>query len=234
MIKQATRTSKNTSTLIDLILSNNRMGISRSGDFPISLSDHDMVGCIRKLHNNKYVPRIINCRDYSSYEPQLMKEDLKTVDWSSVYNANDVNMALKYFEVIMKSIFDRHAPHIVKKVRGKLCPWINSDIRKHMVRRDRILRKSHKTNREGDWNLYKKLRNSCNNKMKYAKREYQKDFLNENLSNPRRFWNTIKDIFPTKTKAMKSGVRSDQNQRSIFSEYIMQMWFNILNRSLFQ
>ena len=67
-----------------------------------------------------------------------------------------------------------------------------------MVRRDRILRKPRKTNREGDWNLYKKLRNSCNNKMKYAKREYQKDFLNENLSNPRRFWNTIKDIFPHK------------------------------------
>ena len=49
----------------------------------------------------------------------------------------------------------------------------------------------------------------------YAKREYQKDFFNENLSNPRRFWNTIKDIFPTKTKAMKSGVCSDQNQPSI-------------------
>ncbi len=95
VIKQATRISKNTSTLIDLILSNNRMGISRSGDFPISLSDHDMVGCIRKLHNNKYAPRIINCRDYSSYEPQLMKENFKTFDWSLVYNANDVNIALK-------------------------------------------------------------------------------------------------------------------------------------------
>ena len=147
-----------------------------------------------------------------------MKEDFKTVDWSSVYNANVVNMALKYFNVIVKSVVDRHAPHIVKKVRGKPCPWINSDIRKLMVRRDRILRKPRKTNKEGDWNLYKKLRNSCNNKMKYAKREYQ-DFLNENLSNPRRFWNTIKDIFPTKTKAMKSGVCSDQNQPSIFSEY---------------
>ncbi len=88
-----------------------------------------------------------------------------------------------------------------------------------MVRRDRMLRKPRKINKEGDWNLYKKLRNSCNNKMKYAKREYQKDFLNENLSNPRRFWNTIKDIFPTKTKAMESGVCSDQNQPSIFSEY---------------
>ncbi len=89
-----------------------------------------------------------------------------------------------------------------------------------MVRRDRILRKPRKTNKEGDWNSYKKLRNSSNNTMKYAKREYQKDFLNENLSNPRRFWNTIiKDIFPTKTKAMKSGVCSDRNQPSIFSEY---------------
>ena len=66
VIKQAIRISKNTSTLIDLILSNNRMGISRSGVFPISLSDHDMVGCIRKLHN-KYAPRIIKCRYYSSY-----------------------------------------------------------------------------------------------------------------------------------------------------------------------
>ena len=122
-----------------------------------------MVGCIRKLHNNKYVPRIINnCRDYSSYEPQLMKEDFKSVDWSSAENANDVNMALKYFNVIVKSIFHRHAPHIVKKVRGKPCPWINSDIRKLLVRGDRILRKPRKTNKEGDWNLYKKLRNSCN------------------------------------------------------------------------
>ncbi len=114
-----------------------------------------------------------------------MKEDFKTVDWSSVYNANDVNMALKYFNIIVKSIFDRHAPHIVKKVRSsKPCPWINSDIRKLIVRRDRIRRKSCKINKEGDWNLYKKLRNSCNNKMKYAKREYQMDLLNENLSNP--------------------------------------------------
>ena len=32
---------------------------------------------------------------YSTYEPQLMKEDFKTFDWSLVYNANDVNMALK-------------------------------------------------------------------------------------------------------------------------------------------
>ena len=50
--------------------------------------------------------------------------------------------------------------------------------------------------------------------MKHAKREYQK-----NLFNPRRFWNIIKDIFPTKSKSMEPTMSSDQNQSSIFSEY---------------
>jgi hypothetical protein len=64
-------------------------------------------------------------------------------------------------------------------VRGKPCPWINSDIRKLMASRDWVLKKCHRTKTEEDWNLYKKLRNLCNNKMKYAKREYQKNLFKE-------------------------------------------------------
>ena len=64
VMKQTTRISKNTFTLIDLILTNNRSVIPRSSVFPISLSNHDMVGCVRKLHNTKKTPRIINCWNY--------------------------------------------------------------------------------------------------------------------------------------------------------------------------
>ena len=216
VIKRPTRISKDTSTLINLILVNNQAIISESGVFPMSISDHDMVGCIRKLHNTKFAHRIINCRNYSSYDPQLMKEDFKTVDWRPVFNTNDVNMALDYFNDVVKGIFDRHAPYIIKKVGGKPCPWINSDIRKLMVSRDRVLKKCRKTLNEEDWNLYKKLRN---NNMKHAKREYQKNLFNENKLNPRRFWNIIKDIFPTKSKSMEPTRLSDQNQSSSFSEY---------------
>ena len=58
--------------------------------------------------------RVINCRNYSSYDPQLMKEYFKTVDWRPVFNANDVNIALDYFNDVVKGIFDRHAPYITK------------------------------------------------------------------------------------------------------------------------
>ena len=123
-----------------------------------------------------------------------------------MYSACDVNQALKYFNGIVRSIFDLHAPHIVKKIRGKPCPWINSDLRKLMIDRDRILRKFRKTKSEDDWNLYKKLRNLCNNTMKYAKAEYRKDLLNENVTSPRKFWSTIKDIFPTKNNLQNPSI----------------------------
>ena len=45
---------------------------------------------------------------------------------------NDVNKALEYFIHTVKAIFDRHAHQMVKKVRGKPCQWINSDVRKTM------------------------------------------------------------------------------------------------------
>ncbi|CAB4036083.1 Hypothetical predicted protein [Paramuricea clavata] len=178
-----------------------------------------MVGCIRKLHNVSFSPKIINCRIYPSYNPEAMKEDFKSVNWSSVYKICDVNQALKCFNGIVKSVFDSHAPHIVKKIRGKPCPWINLDIRKLMTTRDRMLRKFRKTKREEDWNLYKKLRNSCNNKMKHAKGEYQKDLLNENVASPEGSGKRLRIFFPTKNKPKNPSVCNDQNLRGIFSEY---------------
>ena len=79
-----------------------------------------------------------------------MKEDFKTIDWRPVLNANEVNMALDYFNGVVKGIFYRHAPYIIEKVRGKPCPWINSDFRKIMVSRDCVLRKYHRTHNEED------------------------------------------------------------------------------------
>ena len=53
-IKKATRITRESSTLIDLIASNNPSTISKYGVFQSSLYDHDMVGCIRKFYHVKY------------------------------------------------------------------------------------------------------------------------------------------------------------------------------------
>ena len=102
-------------------MSNNPTTIGKSGVFMNSLSDHEMFGCIRKLHQARFAAKVITCRNYSKYEPEEMKEDFRNVNWEQVYNTNDVNEALSCFNCTVKAIFDRHAPQIVKRVKGKPC-----------------------------------------------------------------------------------------------------------------
>jgi exonuclease III len=51
MIKKATRTTKDSSTLIDIILTNNPASIITTEVLPLSISDHDMIACSRKTNN---------------------------------------------------------------------------------------------------------------------------------------------------------------------------------------
>ena len=134
----------------------------------------------------------------------------------------------------MKAIFDRHAPQIVKRVKGKPCPWMISDIRKMMTSRDRMLRKARRTKKEEHWNLYKKLRNQCNNKMKYAKSSFHKETLEENSTKPRRFWNTIKNVFPTKPKQMTTNLyrANDPNRPTMFSTYFASVVRMLKNKAI--
>jgi hypothetical protein len=97
-----------------------------------------------------------------------MNEDFKNVNWWPIDVLRNVNTALKLFNNIVKDTFDLHAPEIVRKVRGETGPWLNSDLRKLMIDRDRMLRKARNTKEEMHWSLYKKLRNSCNNKLRFA------------------------------------------------------------------
>ena len=74
-----------------------------------------------------------------------MNNDFEAVDWEPVYNTNDVNVALNNFHGVVKTIFDRHAPFIVRRIKGKSCPWMHHDLRKIMTDRDRLLTKARKT-----------------------------------------------------------------------------------------
>ena len=94
LIKKATRITMETATLIDIIATNNQAAISCCDVIPSSLSDHDMVGCSRKIHSFKYGPRTIVCRNYAKYDPKEMVKDVKNIDWEPFYQSTCVNPAL--------------------------------------------------------------------------------------------------------------------------------------------
>ena len=107
-----------TATLIDIIATNNQAAISCCDVITSSLSDHDMVGCSRKIHSFKYGPRTIVCRNYAKYDPKEMVKDVKNIDWEPFYQSTCVNSALDYFNTKLRYVFHRHAPTMEKRVKG--------------------------------------------------------------------------------------------------------------------
>ena len=77
IITKPTRISETTETLLDVILTNNPSNIAKHDVISTSIGDHDMPGCVRKINNSSFRPRIITCRDYKNYSPGKMKSYYK-------------------------------------------------------------------------------------------------------------------------------------------------------------
>ena len=211
IVKKPTRVSNESSTMIDLIFTNNESTIAHVDVLPLCLSDHDCVGCVRKINHQKFPPRQITCRNYSRYNPNDFNNDLRSHDWSVMYHMSSVENAWKYFKEVFRNVMDNHAPIIQKRVKGKPCRWLSTEIKELMNRRDKALRKARKTNSETDSAEYKSLKNRCNNKIRVAKNRYQKDLLIENKNNPAKFWQTIKTIFPTAKSSINTQSSVDKD-----------------------
>jgi hypothetical protein len=216
LIDSPTRITKDTSTLIDVILTNVKRNVASVITAPLSLSDHDLIGCVRKLNNQNIKARTIKCRNYLRYNPDNLIRDLAEEIFEPLYRINDVNKAWSFLRNTLTNCFDKHAPTITKRVKGSFAPWLNNGIKELLNHRDKILRKFRKTKSEIHWDEYKRLRNSCTTKIRKARNQYHQTLLTENRHNPRKFWQTIKSIFPSKKNTVGVPAVSDSDKANIF------------------
>ena len=61
-------------------------------------------------------------------------------------------------------------------------------------------KKARKTKKEVDWSTYRNLRNECTRKIRLARSNYNRNLLEENVNQPRKFWKVINSIIPTNSK----------------------------------
>ena len=200
LILNSTRVTNNSATLIDVIHSTHPSNITMSCVIQADISDHDMIGCVRKLNNVKFKSKVITCRNYKSYNPDIINEELRCTNWNVVYSSFCPSKAWDKMKSILLTSLDKHAPWIIiKRFKGKTCPWLDSDVKREMNHRDQLLRKSRKSGNEFDWLSYKRKRNFVNNLIKRTKKEYYEKLLTVNSFKPYKLWKAIKEAFPVTT-----------------------------------
>ena len=154
-----------------------------------------MVGSLRKLNHRKFSPKEVKFRDYFKYNIDTLVQQLTAVDWSIIYDCENVDNCAELLTDIVEKHFNENALVISKRVKGRLCPWLDADLKNRMNARDKMYRKASKSKNEEDWNRYKQLRNKCINELRYAKNRYYEVMLNENKADPSNFWSIIREYF---------------------------------------
>ena len=206
LIKDYTRVTDKTKTIIDLALVSNPDRVSSSGVHSLGLSDHNLIYLIRKNKKVKVPPKIIKYRSMKNFDQaSFIYYSLKKTNWDHVFNYYDVNKALDVWQSLFNKVCDEHAPIKEKLIKGsKLPEWINKDFIKLSKERDYFYKKAHITNDPDDWKSAKLLRNKVNNMNRYLKKTYCTEAINNNVDNCKSLWSTIKKLIPKQQSSIQS------------------------------
>ena len=210
MIKEATRVTENTKSVIDLMIVSDITKVKASGVHDICIADHKLIYLKLLLQRKKSKPMVATVTDYRKLDVKAYKEDVEAAPWWICSIFDDVDDITWCWQRMYNEIKDSHITKRKAKIRTDSLPWVNSEIRKMMNQRYKLLKKckgTPKTSRE--WQDYKRLKNYVTKMMRKAESNYwRKEFQDASCSQD--FWKTYKRV-TRKNITSKIGPIHDQN-----------------------
>ena len=141
-----THHTPHSSSLIDLILTNNKKSIKTFGQTAApGLSKHDLIYCAINLKPPKAERSTILVRDKSKFNQKQFEKDAKKIDWNVIFNEQCINEKIKIFNKLILDLYNTHCPMIEIKPKHLPAPWITPYIRSLMNIRDKMYKQWVKT-----------------------------------------------------------------------------------------
>ena len=195
LITEATRVTNQSRTLIDLFYTNAPNRVVNSGVCHIGLSDHSLIYATRKIAiPSKAKQRFVTSRSFKNFDNDKFCDDLNSLEWDTLKDMSNPNQMWETWKDMFLSVADRLAPMKTKRLRHKRSPWLTSDIRKQMNRRNYLKSLAVKTNNDEDWRNYKSITNEINRAIRKAKALHYKSQINNHSNNPKEIWKIINEV----------------------------------------
>ena len=94
IIKEFTRVTENSRSLIDLLFVNNSHRIVQSGVLQLNLSDHFLVYCVVKSGIPKSSPKVIDHRSFKTFDQNKFTKNLNQIPWSVLDSFDNIDDAV--------------------------------------------------------------------------------------------------------------------------------------------
>ena len=77
----------------------------------------------------KVFTKEVKFQDYSKYNVDTLVQQLTAVDWSIIYNCENVDNFAELLTDILEKHFNEDAPVISKRVKGRPCTLVDADLK---------------------------------------------------------------------------------------------------------
>ena len=204
LIGEPTRFQNNHMSCLDLIFTNNPITVRNPNVYPqINNCDHCPISVGIFLDNTKYNSYKRMVWDFKRGDFDKLRNILYNCRWDSVFTKTCINDKALEFMYIFEKVSEACVPHYETTIRPNNKPYITTEIKKLIRRRDRLyhLYKSTKTQLARD--NYTHARNFVVSKIRESLNYFearQLTALNMPKTNPKLYWKTLKMKYNMKTK----------------------------------
>ena len=202
LIKEPTRVTLNSATLIDHIAVSNPEKIPESGIIKVALSDHYAIYCIRRFMDSfKRHRKTITSRKMKNFNSDKFLYDLCQIDWDQVVATSDnVNSAVEKWSHLLSLVIEKHAPLRTMSFSDKIPPWLTTQLKKLARSRDKLKTAAVKNKSSILMTSYKQMRNKVNNLNKKQKRDYFSNKIASYSGSLKDSWKTINLLLNKRSK----------------------------------
>lgn len=198
------------SSLIDLFLTNRPEKVLTFNQISHGMSKHDIIFGSYACNKRPLSEKQRFTRNYSRINMDMLGNDFNSVSWSPVYNSTSVDVKIDYFNSVLLSLLDCHAPLLPFKKKASLSsvkPWFMNEIKRAITERDLaylafkngVVPRLH----------YTRLRNAATALIKQAKTNFLKPKLDIRLGS-KAIWKNLRNVGVVSSNNVKPCFTADE------------------------
>ena len=219
IIKEPTRTTCNTASLLDHILTNCAEKVSQKGVIDVGLSDHQLIFCTRKIRRTRHnMHNQIQTRSLRNYSAEKLISTLKDIKFPNYDIFSDVNVAYADLTKKISDAIDNVAPIKTLRIKNNSQDWFDSEIAEAIKLREKYFKKFKKSNLHIDYDFYIEAKYNVQKLIKQKKIEFYNAKLTENIGKPKELWRALKNLGLPSKKSPSTNICLTKDNTTIFAD----------------
>ena len=223
LIKDPTRVTASSSTLIDIVLTSDPGIIKDSGVLDITISDHFLVYAVLDLKTPKPKAHYITTRSYKNYTADQFCSDISRIPWNILDLKDSLDDKVDGFNDLFLACLNCHAPIISVKLKRKSVPYITDDIKKLISARSNLHKIARQSGSLNDWNAFKQQRCKVKVALKKAETDYYNHQIISNKNSSASLWKTIRRALPQKSNPDRQYTKDTSVLAEEFNRYFISV-----------